>query len=80
MIKTFLDRIMGHNIQLTNALIYGVYKKVNPIKLIISFQDELFRKGKKHFAGQGKTYCILKEIFLTFVLQHGMLKKWNVIS
>lgn len=58
MIKTFLDRIMEHKIQLRIALIYSVYKKVNPIRLIISFQHELFRKGKKCFAGQGKTQCI----------------------
>lgn len=50
-------------------------KKVNPIRLIISFQHKLFRKGKKCFAGQGKTECILKEIFLAFILQHEMLKK-----
>lgn len=75
MIKTFLDRIMEHKIKLRIALIYGVYKKVNPVRLIISFQHKLFRKGKNCFARQGKTGCILEEIFLAFMLQHGTLKK-----
>lgn len=73
-IKAFLDRIMEHKIQLRIALIYCVDKKVSIIRLIISFQHELFRKGKKCFAGQGETDCILKEIFLAFIQQHGMLK------
>lgn len=66
---------MEHKIQFRIALIYRVHKRVNPIRLIISFQQELFRKGNKCFTAQGKTHCILKDIFLAFILQHGMLKK-----
>lgn len=69
MIKTFLDRIIEHKIQLCILLIYDVYKKVNQIKLIISFQHKLYRKGEKYFAGKTKLTA-----FLPLILQHRMLK------
>lgn len=49
---------MEHKIQFRVVLIYDVYKKVNQIRLIISFQHKLYRKGEKYFAGKGKTDCI----------------------
>lgn len=59
MIKIFLVRGMEHKMQLRIALIHSVPKEVNLVKLIISFQHVLCRKGKKYFAGRRKTDCIL---------------------
>lgn len=58
MIKTLLDRIMEHKIQLRIVLIYDAYKKVNQIRLIISFQHKWYRKVEKHFAGKDKTHSV----------------------
>lgn len=66
MIKTVLDRIMEHKIQLRIVLIYDAYKKVNKITLIISFQYKLHRKREKYFSGKDKTDCISTFHFSTW--------------